>query len=272
MSNPNNVDLRNDVMIGDRLRIIVAATLKKTSEIAVFELDPKSGELLDILETPIHTVPENETYGFCLYRNPDTKSLYAITTDKSGLIEQWLLFETENGKISGTKMRQLRVETQPEGCVADDINGKLFVGEEAVGVWKFDADPNGSKDKTLIAKVSDGAIAADVEGLALYVPPEQSAEAGYLIVSSQGSNSYALYSRSKPHTYRGSLQITYKGLMTGDTDGLDVTALSLGPNYPRGMLVVQDGLYKRPGQKERNQNFKFVSWKDIEDGLSLSPN
>ena len=49
------------------------------------------------------------------------------------------------------------------------------------------------------------------------------------------------------------------------TDGLDVFSGAL-PGYPRGILTVQDDGNPKSGQ---DQNFKVVSWSDIEQALSL---
>ena len=45
-----------------------------------------------------------------------------------------------------------------------------------------------------------------------------------------------------------------------ETDGLDVTSTPLSPDFPGGLLVVQDGRNLMPDQP---QNFKFVSWQDV---------
>jgi 3-phytase len=47
------------------------------------------------------------------------------------------------------------------------------------------------------------------------------------------------------------------------TDGLDVVSDSLSPQYPRGLLVVLDG-FNYDGDTLRPQNFKLISWADIE--------
>ena len=49
------------------------------------------------------------------------------------------------------------------------------------------------------------------------------------------------------------------------TDGLDVSAAAL-PNYPRGVVVVQDDGNPK---SEQNQNFKLVDWAEVEAALGL---
>ena len=51
-----------------------------------------------------------------------------------------------------------------------------------------------------------------------------------------------------------------------ETDGLDVTGANLGPRYPDGLLVVQDGRNLSPRER---QNYKYVSWRAIEEALGI---
>jgi 3-phytase len=92
---------------------------------------------------------------------------------------------------------------------------------------------------------------------------------GYLVVSAQGVNRYALYPR-RPDASGAQPCIGSFGIGTGatdpvgETDGLDVTSASLNGDFPRGLMVVQD---------DRNEgfsrNFKYVSWADVEVALGL---
>jgi 3-phytase len=51
-----------------------------------------------------------------------------------------------------------------------------------------------------------------------------------------------------------------------ETDGLDVTSAPLGPRFPQGLLVAQDGRNLSPRER---QNYKYVSWRDIAEALGL---
>jgi len=51
-----------------------------------------------------------------------------------------------------------------------------------------------------------------------------------------------------------------------ETDGLEATPQPLGPSFPRGMLVAQDGLKRMPSAA---QNFKYVAWEDVARALGL---
>ena len=48
--------------------------------------------------------------------------------------------------------------SEPEGCVVDDANGLLYVGEEDVGIWRFAAGPEAATDATHIDRLNIGPI------------------------------------------------------------------------------------------------------------------
>ena len=91
----------------------------------------------------------------------------------------------------------------------------------------------------------------------------------YLVVSSQGNDSFVVLDASAPYRVRGAFRI---GINVGagvdgasETDGLDITASPL-PGFAQGLLVVQDGRKRWP---EGPQNFKYVPWEDVARALSL---
>lgn len=104
-----------------------------------------------------------------------------------------------------------------------------------------------------------------VERVAVWEGPD---ERGYVVVSVQGRSTFAVYDRTAPHAYRGSFRI--EGGQGADgvtgTDGIAITSAPLGPRYPRGLFVAQDDENTHPAA---TQNFKYVSWADIEDALGL---
>lgn len=255
---PNNVDIRVD-----NGRVIAMASDKDDSEIEVFELDLEAGKLIRLDAVEISADVEDEVYGLCMYASD--REVFVFITDKSGLISQYLV-NSELGRAR--KVRELRVGTQPEGCVVDDAVHALYVGEEDVGIWRFSAKPDAGTDGHLIARTGDaGTLTADVEGLSIY--GGEALEEGYLVASSQGDNTYAVYDRAPPHDFRGRFQLSFGGAIIGDTDGLAVTSKPIGEAFPSGLLVVQDGFIRDENGKRRNQRFAYVSWSDIEAALGL---
>ena len=278
----NNVDVRTVEVSGAQV-VVVGGTNRTTNTIDVWALDQETGALTDLLTAPI-PADLDDPYGFCLYRSPKGGALYAIATDKAGGAAQWHLADTGTGKLSGERVRTIHTDTQPEGCVADDANGVLYIGEEGVGIWRLGAEPDDAADaKQLIATVrpeeeaeapdpgSPHRLTADVEGLAIYAPPDTAPVAGYLVASSQGNWTYVVFDRSPPHPYRGTFRVADGEAIdgAGETDGIDVVAMAVGADYPQGLLVVQDGYNVGPAGEKQNQNFKYVSWADVAGALAL---
>ncbi len=242
----------------------------------MLSLDPDSGALTPLLDAPISPDFEEDPYGLCLYRSAASGALYVFANDQGGAVEQWRLDPGDTG-LTGTRVRSWAVGSQTEGCVADDANGWLFIGEEGVGIWRYRAEPGLSTaervavDRVGLGEPGGGRLTAHVEGLSIYAPPDGGPDDGFLVASSQGNHAYVVYDRAPPHAYRGTFRVGDIGAVDGveDTDGLDVVSAPLGPRYPMGLLVVQDGVNLAPDGAEANQNFKLVSWQDVLEALDL---
>lgn len=251
----NNVDLKDMGPAG----IIVAASDRNdraNAKLALFRLDPATAKL-----TPLGIVPvgAGEAYGVCLYRSGDR--LHAFNVIKDGTIRQVELDLTGAAPV-GRILRTMKLATQSEGCVADERTHRLYVAEEDVGLWRFDARADGPTDAIPMAKADGQQIVADTEGVTL--APEGDGAGGYLIVSSQGDHAYTLY-RLSDDSYVGRFRIAPGPLgATEETDGIDFAPGDFGPTYPGGLFVAQDG-YNPP----RAQNFKFAAWADIKAALKL---
>ena len=107
----------------------------------------------------------------------------------------------------------------------------------------------------------------DVEGVGIY---DLGGGRGYIVASSQGNNSYAVYRREGDQAYLGSFAViadAAKGIDgVSETDGLEVTSANLGPGFEYGAMVAQDGRNVLPVE---NQNFKIVPWSSIAAALGL---
>jgi 3-phytase len=254
----NNVDVRQKFPLATELVDIAGASNRTDNSITLVRIMP-SGELIDI-SAGILQSELNEVYGFCLYHDQKTDKFYAIINGKDGGVEQWLLFDDGNGKIDGSVVRTFNVGSQPEGCVADDELGILYIGEENTGIWKYKASPDAGDERVMVDSVGSKYLEADIEGLTIYYGP---AGKGYLIASSQGNNSFAVYERSIENKFLGSFVIV-DGDIDGvqETDGIDVCSVPLEPHFPNGFFIAQDGLNKA-GNVYMNQNFKLVPWDRI---------
>ncbi len=203
-----------------------------------------------------------EVYGYCMYKDAEGKAFY-IVNGKSGVAHAYHYVE-EEGQLNMTLWRSWTLGSQTEGMVADDELGHLYIGEENKGVWKIDLSDEGAQPALLDAsqESNNPNIRYDVEGISLY---KGEAESGYLIVSSQGNFSYALFDRQS-NAYLGSFSIKAANGIDGveETDGLDICSLPLGSQYPRGVLIVQDG-FNYDGDTLKSQNFKIIDNQQVLD-------
>ncbi|MGR0120989.1 phytase [Bacillus halotolerans] len=264
----NNVDLRYDFLFNGK-QIDIAAASNRTegkNSIEVYAIDGAKGELKSITD-PKHPISTDisEVYGFSLYHSQKTGAFYALVTGKQGEFEQYEIADNGKGYVTGKKVRQFKLHSQTEGLVADDEYGNLYIAEEDTAIWKFNAEPSGGSQGKVIDLASGKHLTADIEGLTIYYAPDGK---GYLIASSQGNNSYALYKRQGGNQYIANFEITDGEKIDGtsDTDGIDVLGFGLGPKYPYGIFVAQDGENIENGQAV-NQNFKIVSWEQISQHL-----
>ncbi|WP_170150232.1 phytase [Parahaliea mediterranea] len=196
---------------------------------------------------------------------------------------------------------------QFEGMVADAAHNALYLAQENVGIWRIALDaPQDSGQWQLFARAAefgvpyqrtwddaegeyackllfdqnpglgDEHLRVDLEGLTIY---DAGKGKGYLLVSSQGDNTVAVYDRSNDNTYLGSFRVDDGDGVDGvnETDGMMVTNVALGEAFPAGLLVMHDGdnqpqVYDENGGKREGSNFKFVDWADIAKPLNLPLN
>jgi 3-phytase len=263
VGNINNVDISYDFVFNRRTIDLVAASNRSTQTVDVWEID---GENQKMIEKQLIKIASSvdDVYGLCMYHNKNTNQHYVFVNGKNGKVEQWLL-QNESDTLTAMLARSFWVNSQPEGMVVDPITDKLYVGVEEDAIYQFNALPN----DTLSVKLEQSSatnkdISYDIEGLTIY---RKSDKEGYLIASSQGSFSYAIFDINEPYNYITSFVVKngkYDGVE--ETDGIDICSTPMGDEFPAGILVLQDG-FNKDGETIVNQNFKIISAKKILDFL-----
>jgi 3-phytase len=253
----NNVDVRQSPA---RAHDIAVASNDQVNAISVFFIDRASGTVVHAGDIPTQTI---EPYGIC--QGQEDGADLAGVTYKDGTVQVWKL-DAAPGALSGTLLKSVKLDTQLEGCVFDEAQGLMFVGEEDRGLWKL-AYREAAPVPVLIDEVGGAAgLVADVEGVSVWRGKDG---AGWIVASAQADNRYVVYDRKAPHTAMGSFSIGANAALGIDgvthTDGLDIHSTAL-PGFPRGVLIVQDDGNPKSGQ---DQNFKLVNWADIEAALAL---
>lgn len=257
----NNVDIRDGFLLNDEKIAVVTASNRTHNTISILVVKP-TGELEEISARPIKS-NLSEVYGLGMYKSKKTAKIYVFMVGKEGGIEQWELFEN-NTKIDAKLVRSFSLKSQGEGIVADDYYAKVYIGEEDNALWKFNAEPDTSNDAVKVISTKDKNMKSDFEGVTLY---DSGNGKGYIIISSQGNNSYAVLDRVS-NKYLHSFSIK-DSIIDGtyDTDGIDVTSVNLGNKYPEGIFIAQDGTNTQ-NKDSLHQNFKIIDWRKISKNLN----
>ena len=221
---PGNIDLRYGFPLGGKKVDVVAFNERSSDHLRVYAIDAATRSLRRVDNGKI---PLKTNYGGTLYRSAKTGKLYFLSVCTTA--EQVELFDDGAGKVAGKTVRQWRIGYS-EGAVGDDRAGKVYVGEENRGVWETGGEPNDPTPGKLVIRVGENGLKADVEGLALYHTP---AGKGYLLVSSQGSDTFKVYRRTGRHEFLGTFAV--RGAR--DTDGIAVTNVALGKAFPLGLFA-----------------------------------
>jgi 3-phytase len=258
-SRPNDVSVLYGFTLGDRTVDVAVAGCRPLSGhgVKMWVIDEPADTLRDVTAGGIIPVfGGGIPYGTGVYKSPKTGRCYFFVSTKAGKMEQYQLEDAGDGTIAARRVRAWHLGTVVEGCVADNELGNLFLSEERVGIWRFDAEPDGSNRGTLIARIWEHGLTPDVEGLSIYYARDG---AGYLIASGQGGSVFNVYARDGDHHYL--LTIDPQAGAIGDvhhTDGIAVTSCPTSRRFPDGLFVAQDG-----SNDDHNQNFKLYGWEDI---------
>lgn len=236
--------------------------------IRIYLIDPVT-RLLTPAAEPTSGAISTSGEGLCLYDPGQVgvaDGLYAFTITRSvGRVRQYALTDADlDQKLAGVLVRDFTVGTESEGCVVNDQTGDLFISEEDVALWRYGAQPGDSTARVMVAPIGPD-FPADAEGVSL--------AGGYLFVSAQNvaapnQNWVNVYSASVPFSHVKSFRVV-AGLVSDDcdrTDGITAFAGNLGPAFPGGIFICQDGNNGAPGTTG-NQNFKLVHFESL--GLTL---
>ena len=262
LKRPNNVDIE-EIEIGEDEFSIAVTTERLTNKLRVFKLP----EMTPIDNGGIEVFvgeEQRDPMGVSLYKNPDDE-VFAFVGRKSGpqdgYIWQYKLEGDASGNIVGKKVRafgKYSGKKEIEAIVVDDDLGYVYYSDEGVGVRKYYADADkGNEELALFA--TEG-FAQDHEGLSVY---STDVGTGYIIVSDQQANKFHFFTREgtkeNPHDHRFVKAIDAS---TMESDGSEVTNVSLGKLFPRGMFVAMSD----------DKTFQLYAWEDIAgDDLLIAP-
>ena len=305
----NNVDILYGFPLGAKRDIAVVSDRGRDT-VRIFQINPGTLSLkpikvlgFDHLFSSPNALTQGKTaYGLTTWHDKSHDHFYVFVSQADGaLIRQLRLHPADSTSITMELVRTIILPEQVEinaisheidnptveGMVVDQNLGWLYVGQEEVGIWRYSTDPDTKAPGVLVDRViSLGGehLVADVEGLAiLYGSNPLEDSGGYLIASSQGDDSFSIYSRlpdtSGAHTWIGRFRIVNDSYTDGvqHCDGIEIIRAHLGDSFPEGLMVVQDGsnapnvvVYdeKNDEYENINTNFKFVSLKVLDQAIN----
>lgn len=184
--------------------------------------------------------------GVCLMRGRRDRALYAFVVGDGGEIDQHLLFGTADGKVDTRHVRRVHVPSSLKQCVADPVAGTVYASEEAVGIWRFNADPEAELEAVLVDAARMSGL-EEVAGLAIH---DGGPGARWLLASDEAQGRINLYDIERDETLIGSFTVAPQGGGAIEEPGqLSVTSAALGDGFPNGVLLVGD---------ENGPDFKLV--------------
>lgn len=256
----NNIDLRDGFNYNGKEVVLVAASNCTLNTITLYYIDKQNFTLSNTICNIKSDV--DLVYGLCMYKSHITNHYYVFLNGEGAEVEQWKITGAD-ANINSELVRSFSVSSRPEGMVADDEKGILYIGVEEEGILKIKAEPEYVFETDWVdgSNPTDRSfISSDIEGLALY----KTDSTDYLIASSQGNFSYPVFKIGEPDQYLFSFVID-DGEIDGvvETDGLEIVNVPLNEKYPKGMLVLQDGFNFKDDSIQR-QNFKYISWEEVE--------
>lgn len=252
----NNVDIEYGLLLNGEPTDIAVVTERGRNQLRIFSLpkmDSIDGGGIPVFEGDILRDP----MGIALYKNPETKLIYAIISRKTGPIDggylwQYLLEDDGEGKVKATLVRKFgKFEggKEIEAIAVDDVLGYVYYSDETLGVRKYYADPERGNEE--LAVFATEGFARDHEGISIYTINDGS---GYILVSDQQANEFKIYTREgfggNPHDHR--LVKTIK-TSTVESDGSEVTNAALNVTFANGLFIAMSD----------DKTFQLYRWEDI---------
>lgn len=242
LKRPNNVDLLQNVVLGQDTVDIVVTGERLTHQMRVFTFpDMKAIDNGGIPMFEGETKAEHrDLMGVALYHRKADGKVFVIMGRKIGpsgeYLWQYELKSNGNGSVSAELVRKFGAFSQLKEieAIAVDANlGYIYYSDENAGVRKYYADPEKGNEELAFFGQND--FADDHEGISIY---QSSDSTGFVIVSDQQANAFNIYRREgdvKNQHKHTLLKKVYVSTM--ESDGSEVTSVPMGTDFPKGLFV-----------------------------------
>lgn len=242
LSYPNNVDVEYGVRLSDSAAIDIAVTVERPLGLvrifSIPELQPLDGGGIPVFEMESDSLMRLPM-GVALYKKPGTDVAHLIVSRKQGptdgnYLAQYAILPAGSNQLKLELLRQFGQfsggESEIEAIMVDDAMGYVYYSDEMKGIRKYYADPAMGEEELALFGTED--FKEDREGIALWPTSDST---GYIVVSNQQDLSFNVYPRN-PEQHAHQLLTNWK-LSTVETDGCELLAKPLGPDFPKGVFI-----------------------------------
>lgn len=264
----NNIDIRSGYSFGAKTFSLLAASNVSDNSVATYLINENG--IIDNLKNKFITNLDS-IYGLCMHQNDELKATFIFVSDVDTLsIYQYRVLDIF--PLKAQMVRQIKLSSTSEGCVADDESGILYFAQEddQSGIYYIHTDPNKSEIGVIDRTVKyDGNIIGDTEGLAILKHENNK----FLFASSQGSSDFVIYDLNNKRKFLGRITIVKSKNIDGvsRTDGIEIFGGKLNDDFPLGIFIAQDDMNmeifnlgeETLQAKKVNQNFKLMSIESI---------
>lgn len=264
---PNNVDVGYGLSLATDTIDFAVTGERLTSKLRFFAL-PEMKEIntggIEIFQG--EAGPEfRDLMGVAVYKSPKSGKTYVIAGRKNGPTDGTYLWQYEvigeNGQIRlelARKFGQFSGIKEVEAIAVDAELGYIYYSDEGVGVRKYHAEPEMGNDE--LALFATQGFTDDHEGISIYKLDDTT---GYILVSDQQANLFHVFPREgvngNPHEHT---LITKIAVSTTESDGSEVTSISLGSDFPKGLFVAMSD----------DKTFQIYRWEDLAGDILKSKN
>ena len=252
LQRPNNVDIEYGLPFGNDRIDIAVTTERLTHKLRVFklpEMTPIDNGGIEIFEG--ETGEEfRDLMGIALYKNRETKKIYAIVGRKNGPAEDYL-WQYElvfNGEfVVGNFVRKFgnySGQNEIEAIAVDNNLGFVYYSDEGFGIRKYYANPEKGNEE--IAIFGQKGFAEDHEGISIYPSSDST---GYILVSDQQADYFRIFKREGNNDF-----VTTLPFATQESDGSESSAVAFNDNFKKGIFVAMS----------EGKTFHIYDWETIE--------
>jgi 3-phytase len=264
---PNNVDVEYGMTLEGTPTDIAVVTEREGRRLRAYAIARDGSGLRDVSAGSLPVLEgasgdQGAPMGIGLYRRQKDGAVFAIVSPKAGpkadYLWQYRLADDGAGRVKATFVRRFGAFSgvgEIEAIAVDDELGYVYYADEGSGIHKYLADPDLPGAERELAVFGKSGFEQDREGIGIYALGDGK---GYIVTVDQRRREsvFHVFSREgepgRPHDHSRPL-LTFTG-GADDTDGLDVTASSLGPEFPDGLVVAMNS---------DKRNFLMFRWRDI---------